>query len=235
MTAGAALLDLQALDLAIDRLTSRRRALEAGEEVAAIRSTADAAERERGELGLQMDALDRDASKLEHEVDSLGQKAAAEQTRMNDGSVANARELEAMGREIENLRKRIADREDELLALMELREGVERSAAQAEQRALDLRTHVDRAAGDAASEIAQVTADLQLRDAERVALARAIEPEVLELYEDLRAHKRGVGAAALVDGVCQGCHETLSAVELDRVKRGDGIRRCEHCRRILVL
>lgn len=235
MTATRALLDLQALDVAIDRLTSRRRALEAGEEMAAVRSTADAAERDRGELGLQMDALDRDAAKLEHEVDSLGQKAAAEQTRMNDGSVANARELEAMGREIENLRKRIVDREDQLLALMEQRETVERASTEAEQRAVDLRTHVDRAAGDAATEKAQIMADLQARTAERAALAGEIDAEVLELYEDLRAHKRGVGAAALVDGVCQGCHETLSAVELDKVKRADGIRRCEHCRRILVL
>ncbi len=34
--------------------------------------------------------------------------------------------------------------------------------------------------------------------------------------------KKGIGAAALVDGVCQACHEQLSAVELDKLKRGDG-------------
>ena len=56
----------------------------------------------------------------------------------------------------------------------------------------------------------------------------------LELYEDLRRQKKGIGAAALVDGVCQGCHEQLSAVQLDKLKRIDGVRRCEHCRRILV-
>jgi predicted nucleic acid-binding Zn-ribbon protein len=44
-----------------------------------------------------------------------------------------------------------------------------------------------------------------------------------------------VGAAALVDGVCQGCHETLSAVELDHVRHAQDVPRCEHCRRILVL
>jgi predicted nucleic acid-binding Zn-ribbon protein len=44
-----------------------------------------------------------------------------------------------------------------------------------------------------------------------------------------------VAAVALVDGVCQGCHEKLSSVELVRVKRTEGIARCEYCRRILVL
>jgi alkylation response protein AidB-like acyl-CoA dehydrogenase len=62
-----------------------------------------------------------------------------------------------------------------------------------------------------------------------------IDPELLELYEDLRPQKKGVAAVALVDGVCQGCHEKLSSVELDRVKRTEGIARCEYCRRILVL
>ena len=69
----------------------------------------------------------------------------------------------------------------------------------------------------------------------RASLAATIDPELLELYEDLRRQKKGVGAAALVDGVCQGCHEKLSAVELDHVKHAGGVPRCEHCRRILVL
>ncbi len=235
MTAPHALLDLQATDLLIDRLASRERALEAGGVLAEAREEADAAERALGEIGLERDVLERDASKLEHEIDSLAQKAAAEQQRMSDGSVANARELEAMGREVENLRKRIAGREDELLALMEHREDVERRSASAASVAQELRTKVEHVAGDATTELSQVKTDLAVHRQERATLAATIDPELLGLYEDLRSHKKGVGAAALVDGVCQGCHERLSSVDLDRVKRTDGVARCEHCRRILVL
>ena len=42
------------------------------------------------------------------------------------------------------------------------------------------------------------------------------------------------GAAALVDVVCQACHEKLSALELDRLKHTEGVKRCEYCRRIVV-
>jgi len=35
--------------------------------------------------------------------------------------------------------------------------------------------------------------------------------------------------------VCQACHEQLSSVELDKLKHGEGVRRCERCRRILVV
>ncbi|MEX0650861.1 MAG: C4-type zinc ribbon domain-containing protein, partial [Actinomycetota bacterium] len=114
-------------------------------------------------------------------------------------------------------------------------EQLEPDATQAEQVKTALRAKAEEAAGAAGAELARVEGELTERVAERAAIATDIEPDVLELYEDLRRLKKGVGAAALVDGVCQACHEQLSAVELDKLKRGEGIRRCEHCRRILVV
>jgi uncharacterized protein len=229
-----ALLTLQELDLAIDRAVGRVASLRAGEALRALQADADAAEGELGELGLKLDELGRDATRFEHEIDSLSQKAADEERRLYDGSIANAKELESLQHDIQNLKRRRSDREDELLALMEIREGVEAEAATARERSDALRDEVERAAGAAGEELERLGGELAERRAEREVLARSIDPELLELYEDLRRQKKGVGAAALVDGVCQGCHEQLSAVELDRLKRTDGVRRCEHCRRILI-
>jgi predicted nucleic acid-binding Zn-ribbon protein len=229
-----ALLALQELDLAIDRAVAREAALRAGEELRARQREADAAEGDLGELGLKLDELGRDASRFEHEIDSLTRKAADEERRLYDGSIANAKELESLQHDIANLKRRRSDREDELLALMEIREGVEAEAASARERSDALRAQLDRVAAEGEAELGRLEDELAGRRAEREALAPSIDPELLELYEDLRRQKKGVGAAALVDGVCQGCHEQLSAVELDRLKRTDGVRRCEHCRRILV-
>jgi predicted nucleic acid-binding Zn-ribbon protein len=229
------LLDLQGLDSAIDRLAARERVLASGENLAAARTRADEAETALGELRLHLDVFDRDGAKLEHEIDSLSQKAAAEETRMYDGSVANAKELDAIRHEVENLKRRRSDREDELLALLEQRDVVERRAKEAEAVATDLRGTVDHVAADATEELGAVRVELRERRDERSATAGEIDPEVLELYDDLRAHKKGIGAVAMVDGVCQGCHEQLSSVELDRVKHSGELARCDHCRRILVL
>jgi hypothetical protein len=231
----ATLLDVQALDLAIDRLVARERALEGGDDVEAAVREADDLEAVFGELKLQIDALDRDASKLEHEIDSLTQKSDAEKRRMSDGSVANARELESIGREIESLTRRISDREDTALEIMEIREGLAGRVAEAEKASATARESVERIEAAAAEELSAVRSELDAKHKARADLIGSIDTEVVELYEELRQHKKGVGAAALVDGVCQGCHETLSAVELDRLKRETGVRRCEHCRRILVL
>jgi len=235
MGSTAHLLDLQQLDLAIDRLRTRSAALATGSELATARREADDAEARSGELKLQLDVLDRDGSKVEHEIDSLTQKAAAEERRMSSGSVANARELDAIGHEITNLKRRIADREDEMLAIMERRETVEAAAKEAEAFAGVQRDRVAAVRSTSDAELAQVEAELQAREAERGAAAARIDPDTLELYEDLRRQKKGVGAAALIDNVCQGCHKQLSAVELDKVRHTSDIPRCEYCRRILVL
>jgi predicted nucleic acid-binding Zn-ribbon protein len=235
MGATTHLLELQQLDLTIDRLRARRAAIESGVELSAARAAADAADAVVGEHRLQIDELNRDATKIEHEIDSLTQKTAAEQARMSSGAVANARELEAMGHEIANLKRRIADREDELLVIMERREVLERSAAEAGAVATEQRAVADRTLAASAQELGQLESDLAMQEAERPAAVAAIDPETLELYEELRPQKKGVAAAALVDNVCQGCHEQLSAVELDHVRHQDGVPRCEHCRRILVL
>lgn len=230
----ARLLALQETDTAIDRLSTRRSALESGGELAQARAEADTAERELGELGLQLDTIGRDQSKLEHEIDSLSQKAAAEQKRLYDGSVANAKELASLQHEIENLHRRQSDREDEMLGLMEVREELESRAADARTRSDDLRARVEAVGGAAAEELTTIGEDLQRLTAERAALANEIDPELLELYDGLRHQKKGIGAASLVDGVCQGCHEHLSAMELDKLKRAEGVKRCEYCRRILI-
>jgi len=235
MVAPPQLLDLQAIDSAIDRLDARKRALEGEGELAAARAQAELAERELGELRLSIDTFDRDAAKLEHEIDSITRKAADEESRLYGGAVANVKELASIQLEVDNLKKRKSEREDELLVVLERREDVDRRAKEAEERATELRIAVDHVAGDAARELSTVTTDLVARRDERARLAAGIEPELLELYEELRPQKKGVAAVALVDGVCQGCHEKLSSVELDRVKRTEGIARCEYCRRILVL
>jgi predicted nucleic acid-binding Zn-ribbon protein len=228
------LLDIQEIDTAIDRLMARMRALEAGEDVSAALAEANEAERLLGELRLRLDELSRDQMRFEHEIDSISQKAAAEERRMYDGSVANAKELDSIRHEVDNLKRRRSDREDELLGLMEVREELEARERTAAERWAGLRAQVETVGGATTDELARLTTELKERSEARAALAATVDTELLELYEDLRPQKKGIAAVALIDGVCQGCHEQLSSVEIDRLKKTTDTKRCEHCRRILV-
>src|SRR5687768_13868213 len=97
MDPARSLLDIQELDTAIDRLRSRMRALEAGEDAAAALGEANEAERQMGELRLRLDELSRDQMRFEHEIDSMSQKAEAEERRMFDD---RSRTLESSTRSV---------------------------------------------------------------------------------------------------------------------------------------
>ncbi len=229
------LLDLQELDLSIGRLDSRREQLEGGEDVRAARERMQDAEERVGELRLALDSVVRELTRLENDADSLEKRIEAERKRLYDGSVANPKELEAIQAEIRNLADRKRRVEDLELDQMERREEMEGKLPTLEAELAETRDRLLEISEGSEAELADLTKGLAERSAERSELAAGFDEELLELYEDLRRTKRGIGAAALVDGVCQGCHQKLSAVELDRIKKSEGVRRCEYCRRILVL
>jgi predicted nucleic acid-binding Zn-ribbon protein len=190
--------------------------------------------RSPGELRLASDAVDASSRRLENEIESFGAKLAVEEKRMYDGTIVNAKELEALQHEITSLKERRVRAEDELLEQMERREDLDTRAAEAAKEVDTARARAEEVGGDAVQELDASAVGLRARRAEREALVPAFDEELLELYDDLRAQKRGVGAAAIVDGVCQACHEKLSAMELDRLKHTEGVKRCEYCRRIVV-
>ncbi|MDQ4005444.1 MAG: hypothetical protein M3135_03965 [Actinomycetota bacterium] len=229
------LLELQELDISTDRLEARKREIESGAEIAEAQKRADEIEDRVGTLRLALDSIQREEKRIEHDVGSLEQRIAAEEKRLYDGSVANPKELSSIQAEIANLRKRKSRSEDEELEQMERREEIEgqlppleKDLAEARQRLAEIRVASER-------ELTEIGTALQERGAERARLIGDVDGELLDLYDDLRASKKGVGVAALRDGVCQGCHEKLSAMAVDRLKKQQGIRRCENCRRILII
>jgi predicted nucleic acid-binding Zn-ribbon protein len=228
------LLELQELDSAIDRLESRKRQLEEGKEMADARAAMEDAEGRLGELRLGVDAVMREQQRLEREIDSMTRKAEDDEKRLYDGSIANIKEMEALQHEITSLRERRSRSEDELLEQMVRRDDLESRAGEASTLVEQTRARLEVVGGEAEAELERIEEELAEKRVTREKLVPEFDDELLELYEDLRGQKRGVAVAALVDGVCQACHEKLSAMELDRLKRTEGVKRCEYCRRIVV-
>ncbi len=228
------MLGLQESDLALDRLRERKRDLESGEDLRVAREALEQAENELGELRLALDAVQREQARLDGDIDSMSRKAEAEEKRLYDGSVSNAKELEAIQHEIANIKHRRARVEDDLLEQMERREDLEGRVTAAASSAETARASLEATGGDEARELEEILTVLAEREAERATLASSIDQDLLDLYEDLRQTKHGTGAAALVAGVCQGCHQKLSALEIDKLKKVEGVKRCDYCRRILI-
>jgi len=78
--------------------------------------------------------------------------------------------------------------------------------------------------------------DEEFRLAGRQPLVADLPADLIALYEKIREHAGGVGAALLRAGRCEGCRLELSGSERARVRAAapDEVVRCDECRRILV-
>ena len=232
-----ALLELQAHDSAIDRLGHRRESLpeharltELGTNLAAIDQLA--AERQ-GELA----TVSREQTRLEDEVEMVGRKAQTEEARAMSGRVTSPKELTAIQEEVAALQRRQTVLEDDLLERMERRETLEAELAELATRREGVSAEQAEVAKTRDAALAEIERELEVQRAARAALQPAIGEQLLALYEQLRARQGGVGAAALAGNTCQGCRVSLSPVELNALRAlpPERIKRCENCRRILVI
>jgi predicted nucleic acid-binding Zn-ribbon protein len=175
------LLELQATDLAIDRLESRQSELESGSAVRAARDAFERAETRVGELRLAMDGVGREQRQLEREIDMLEQKRAAEEKRMYDGSIVNQKELQALQHEIASLAGRRSGFEDELLARMEQVEELEGEIGSAEAEMAATRGRLDASGQESRDELESVVSELADRRATRETMVQEIDDELLSL------------------------------------------------------
>lgn len=228
------ILELQALDSEADHLVARREELESGQAIDTARRAMETLQSQLGETRLALDAIVTEQTRLENDVGMLDQKRKAEETRLYDGSVANPKELEAIQAEVANIAQRQSRYEDEILAQMERREAFEAKIPGLEAELEAARAKVDELGSSSEQELVDIAARSAELESNREQLLAMLEDELLDTYEGLRSSKKGLAAVELIDGVCQGCHQQLSPVELARIRKQQGLRRCEHCRRILI-
>lgn len=230
------LLVVQEHDTAIDRLRHRRATLPELAELARVEEELVALERTYAEAAAGRDVVARREKRLEDEVASIEAKIVDVEARMYSGAVTVPRELQAMQAEVESMRRHCSALEDDILEAMTEREPLDEQVAvlDATRRRLDEQGAALRSA--IAETQASIDAELALETAARDAAAVGLPGSLSTLYEQLRAKLGGIGAARLSNGRCTGCHLTLPATELDRIRREppDTLIRCDQCGRVLV-
>ncbi len=178
----------------------------------------------------------RRQKRLEDELASVEAKIAEIEKRLYSGAVTVPRELQAMQAEVESMRRRRGDLEDQVLEVMTEREPLDEEVARLEGERARRDVEGGRLRAAIAEAEAAIDAEMATERDAREAVAAALPPELSKLYEQLRAKLGGVGAARLVNGRCSGCHLTLPATELDRIRKEppDALIRCDQCGRLLV-
>jgi predicted nucleic acid-binding Zn-ribbon protein len=231
-----ALLLVQEHDITLDQLRHRRDHMPERAELTARSGELRQREAERATVGEQHRKVLAEERRIDDEAQAVGARADEVNTRLYSGNVTSPRELQAMQSDLDMLKRRRSDLEDEELEVMEQRETLDGELATLDAAIAELWATIEKLQATIAESEAEIDGEIASETALRASLVQPIAEALLKDYERRRTQNRGAGAARLVGTTCQACHLTIPSTEAERVRRESGsvISYCDNCSAILV-
>ena len=226
---------LQTLDTSLTQLAHKEKTLSVIQalEILTIshNSTRDliiAAETEKADIKHEL-------SKSEIDVEQVVTRIEKDEKRMASGT-ASPKELEQMQHELASLNKRRSELEEIELEVMVRVDGIDDRIKSLSAERDQFKLKMAELDAQKTKELTDIAEAVLSANSQRADIAVKISTEVVELYEKIKKTGDGIGAARLIEGKCDGCHLSINAVELSKIKATpiDEVVRCEECRRILV-
>lgn len=190
---------------------------------ASLRSVLEGTERALAEA-------DKARGEAHHELRSSQNQI--EQSRDKLARVRSERENQAVGRELEELRRIVRDQEGEMRKLdtliSEYREKIELTQSEIEKASGDLQGK----GGSLNERIAELEASLAATATERAEAFKSIPTGIARKYELIK-QKRGSAVATTTDGTCTACHIALPPQLFHNLRRASVHDQCPSCNRLI--
>lgn len=186
---------------------------------------------EVGELKAEWTGKDTSRREKERTLQDEGRKAADKRMRMN--RVKNIKELQALQREIEQIKQANTQTEEELIGLME---GLEASASVVKEKEEALRQLEEehaRRQEEIQRQIAELEQAAEQASQTRGALAGQLNRDLIQRYELIFSRRGGTAVVAVADGICQGCYMNIPPQLWNEIIKSDRLNLCPSCHRIL--
>jgi uncharacterized protein len=228
------LLEVQALDTRLDQVAHTRQTLPEAARAAELEELVATLRDDVVLLQTKVSDLDRELARAENDVEAVRTRAARDRARLESGQ-GSSKDLMGMQHELESLAKRQSDLEDVELEVMERREEQASLLASTEARLATAREDLAVVAVARDERYAELDSQRDALTSDRTAAATGLPEAMTKVYERLRG-RLGSGAAALVDGRCDGCRMPLAPSDVHALMQrpADEMIRCPECERILV-
>jgi len=224
------LYQLQEVDLAIEANEQAQSQIagQLGESKAVVGAQAKLALEQQ-----RLEELGHQQRSAEWEIDDLVAKLAIAQDKLYSGEIRNPKELASLQQEVDTLKARRNQLEDRALAIMEQVELATVSVASKSSELKTLEAEWRNQQQQLSTEMEQLKTILSELNHKRQLLLAKIDPEAVELYNELKK-QRGTAVAKVEQGICRGCQISLPITELQWA-RSESLVRCSSCGRILFL
>jgi uncharacterized protein len=175
---------------------------------------------------------DMDRTRNELMQDARQMSVQMERSREKLARSRSEREVNAVQREIEELRKLYRDREQEIDKINGLadRARQEMDGASTERSALlgDLGANET----ELASRLGSLEEAVAKERDQRKELVKVVPPVLYRRYEMVRK-RRGSAVAYTYGGTCSACHMAINPMMFQKLRRGEDFDQCPSCQRIL--
>lgn len=230
------LMVVQAHDITITQLRHRIDSLPERSDLAEVKKRQNALRLALADVAARVDDLAGRQRRLEEQIAAAAARRHEIESRMQTGEVSASRDLQAMDKEVHQLASRQAQFEEEEISLLEEEDPLDEALAAHQAEWSALADQASRLEGSIAEAEQAITSALAVEEAARAEIAARLPADLAERYELLRSRLGGVGAAKLVGDRCDGCHLTMSSVEIERIRHlpPDEFATCAQCDRILV-
>ncbi len=181
----------------------------------------------------QLEELGRQQHSAEWEIADLVSKLTTAEEKLYSGRIKDPKELTNLQHEVNGLRARRNHLEDKALEMMDQVELSTASVAALSNELKTLETEWHSRQQQLSTNMEQLKTTLSDLKHKRQLLSAGIDPQAVELYQELKK-KKGTAVAKVEQGICCGCRISLPTTELQRA-RSDRLVQCSSCGRILFL
>ena len=178
----------------------------------------------------QLATLDKSRSDLMNEARNMMTQLDHSRDKLNRSR--NERESNAAQRELEELRKLVRDREDEVGKLTTELDSVRAGNDATEAEMKKISEELGGKEGDITATLGKVESERAERAAARATIAKKLPPQIVRRYELIRS-KRGTGLAKTTDGTCRACNMALPPQLFHRLRREPVLEQCPSCNRLI--
>jgi predicted nucleic acid-binding Zn-ribbon protein len=177
-----------------------------------------------------MAVMDKGRNELVQDVRNMSQQLDHSRDKLS--RARTEREANAAQRELEELRKLVRDREDEIGKLARDADAARQQIEGTEAEHRKLADELAAREGDISSKLGDAEGKARVKRAEREAAVKALPAQLYRRYEMIRS-KRGHAIAQTTDGTCKACNMALPPQLFHRLRREPTLEQCPSCNRLI--
>jgi uncharacterized protein len=178
-----------------------------------------------------------DKEKLRLEKDRVfqdeGKKTMDKRMRMN--RIKNVKELQALQREIEQLKQHNGELEEKLIIIMEEIDGIKAQIQTKEAEMAAMQDEWQKKQQEFKAQLTGIDQAVSEAASRRQRIASQVAGELISRYELIFSRRGGTAVVEVAGGICQGCYMNIPPQFLNEIIKSEKLNLCPSCQRILYL